>query len=179
VIYLVRHGQAAASWGEHPDPGLSELGHRQAAERAEALLGLGIENVISSPMQRCRETAEAFVRMTDHTARIEPFVSEIPTPDEVENRVSWLQGMMAGHWADVHPLVQDWRSNLLSCISELPDQTVVFSHFVAINAIVAELEGRPDVMVFRPTYCSLTELKKVGGELSLKARGAEAETKVL
>ena len=24
MIYLVRHGEAAASWGNHPDPGLSD-----------------------------------------------------------------------------------------------------------------------------------------------------------
>jgi len=36
-IFLVRHGEAAASWGESPDPGLSELGRRQA-EVAAALL---------------------------------------------------------------------------------------------------------------------------------------------
>ena len=25
-LIFVRHGEAAASWGEHPDPGLSENG---------------------------------------------------------------------------------------------------------------------------------------------------------
>ena len=30
MIYLVRHGEAAAGWGDHPDPGLSALGQKQA-----------------------------------------------------------------------------------------------------------------------------------------------------
>jgi len=33
-IYLVRHGEAAASWGESSDPGLSELGWQQAEDAA-------------------------------------------------------------------------------------------------------------------------------------------------
>ena len=38
MIYLVRHGEAAASWGDHPDPGLSELGQKQAAVESLAKL---------------------------------------------------------------------------------------------------------------------------------------------
>jgi broad specificity phosphatase PhoE len=30
-LLLVRHGEAAESWGNHPDPGLSELGIKQSA----------------------------------------------------------------------------------------------------------------------------------------------------
>ena len=59
-IYLVRHGEAAASWGQSPDPGLSELGHEQARNAAHALQPLlaGAEPVlISSPLARALETA--------------------------------------------------------------------------------------------------------------------------
>ena len=30
-LLLIRHGEAAESWGKHPDPGLSELGIKQSA----------------------------------------------------------------------------------------------------------------------------------------------------
>ncbi len=30
-LLLVRHGEAAESWGKHPDPSLSELGIKQSA----------------------------------------------------------------------------------------------------------------------------------------------------
>ena len=29
-VWLVRHGEASASWGEHSDPGLSDKGLREA-----------------------------------------------------------------------------------------------------------------------------------------------------
>jgi len=31
-IILIRHGEASASWGDDPDPGLSQLGENQAIE---------------------------------------------------------------------------------------------------------------------------------------------------
>ena len=36
-IYLVRHGEAAASWAQATDPGLSEFGHEQARAAARLL----------------------------------------------------------------------------------------------------------------------------------------------
>ena len=39
-IILVRHGEASASWQESTDPGLSELGKRQAEECANLLLNI-------------------------------------------------------------------------------------------------------------------------------------------
>jgi broad specificity phosphatase PhoE len=60
TLYLVRHGQAAASWGEDPDPGLNALGHGQAARMAAALAALaalGPMPIMISPLRRTRETA--------------------------------------------------------------------------------------------------------------------------
>ena len=57
TLYLVRHGQAAASWGEEPDPGLNALGHGQAARMAAALAALGPMPIMISPLRRTRETA--------------------------------------------------------------------------------------------------------------------------
>jgi len=38
-LVFVRHGEAAHSWGEHTDPGLSELGKQQAEHAAFSLTG--------------------------------------------------------------------------------------------------------------------------------------------
>ena len=37
-IILVRHGEASEGWPVHPDPGLSELGRRQAAKTGDSLI---------------------------------------------------------------------------------------------------------------------------------------------
>ena len=179
MIYLVRHGQAAASWGEHPDPGLSDLGRTQATHAAEILNDKAIEHVYTSPMARCQETAAAFVLASNLQAVIEPRVTEIPTPSDVTDRVPWLRALMGGEWASAPQLVTDWRDALIKAVSELPAQSVVFTHFVAINAIVGALENTAAVTVFRPNYCSITRLENRDGDLSLVARGESLETKVL
>ncbi|NQY97844.1 MAG: histidine phosphatase family protein [Henriciella sp.] len=179
MIYFVRHGEAAAGWGEHPDPGLSDKGWIQAEAVAKRLIGLDIQQVFTSPMARCQETASAFADLATKPAVIEPNVTEIPTPGDVADRRTWLRNLMAGEWVDTPDLVQNWHRDLLSTVSELPDNTVVFSHFIAINAIVGHLSGAPSVTVFRPNYCSVTTLERQGTELTLVERGDSLETRVL
>ncbi|MEL7110517.1 MAG: histidine phosphatase family protein [Pseudomonadota bacterium] len=179
MIYLIRHGEAAASWGSHPDPGLSERGRAQAEAAADTLSALGIEQILSSPMARCQETAHVFSKTSGLSVSIEPRVTEIPTPKNIEDRVSWLRGLMSGDWSSAPALVETWRQDLLAAISQTPSHTAIFTHFVAINAVVGHLEGLGDVTVFRPNYCSLTKLSKTGDTVSLLERGQSLETKVL
>ena len=179
MIYLIRHGEAAASWGSHPDPGLSDNGRQQAKAVGEKLAAFGIEQILSSPMSRCQETARAFAAISGLDVSIDPRVTEIPTPADIEDRVTWLRGLMSGVWSDAPTLVEHWRENLLTAITETPDNTAIFTHFVAINAVVGHLEGDAAVTVFRPNYCSLTKLSKTGESVSLLERGQSLETKVL
>ena len=80
LLYLVRHGRAAASWDADTDPGLDAGGHAQAQAAAEALASLGPLGLVVSPMARTRETAAPFARAWRVEPRIEPRVSEIPSP---------------------------------------------------------------------------------------------------
>ncbi len=178
MIYLVRHGEAAASWGEHPDPGLSELGTAQAQAVAQDLLARGADQIVCSPMQRCRETSVPFCELTGRSAEVVPQVSEIVTPSQVEDRVVWLRDLMAGQWPSDGSM-DSWRTDMLQRVMEMPDNTVVFSHFVAINTLIGQLTDTNDVLVFRPGYCSVTVLEKSGGTLSVKELGSEAATRVL
>ncbi|MDJ0922458.1 MAG: histidine phosphatase family protein [Henriciella sp.] len=179
MIFLVRHGEAAASWGEHPDPGLSDKGAAQAKQVAQNLHRESISSIISSPMQRCQDTAAAFCDVSGLALNTHLNVSEIPTPGGIKDRVSWLRTLMGGTWTEAPPVVQDWRTNLIETVEALPDQTVVFSHFVAINALVGHLEGSTNVTVFRPTHCSVTRLKRDENGLNLVQRGSEATTQIL
>ena len=61
-LYLVRHGKAAAGFGEARDPGLDPVGHQQAAAMAAALAPLGPTPLVVSAMRRTRETAAALRR---------------------------------------------------------------------------------------------------------------------
>lgn len=179
MIFLVRHGEAAAGWGDHPDPGLSDLGGRQADAVASALESLGASAAISSPMLRCRETALPFEQRMGLVAKVAPEVSEIDTPRVVEDRVAWLRALMAGEWGGGAHDFRRWRQAMLDFVTELPDDTVVFSHFVAINALVGMIESDPRVVVFRPGHCSVTQLLRTPASLRVAEYGSESATRVL
>ena len=179
MIYLVRHGEAAAKWGDEPDPGLSRLGREQAKAVTKDLLKLGATSAITSPMRRCRETAAPFEQSLNLAARIEPRVSEIETPPGTVSRTGWLGTLMQGEWSTASHDFTPWRQGVMTAICEIPDHTAVFTHFIAINAIVGLIEDLPEVVVFRPGNCSITVLAQDGAGFSVQMRGEEIETQVL
>lgn len=70
-MILVRHGRTGANAGgilagATPGVELDRAGLRQAAELAGRLSGLGLTAVVSSPLERCRQTAE--IISADHPA---------------------------------------------------------------------------------------------------------------
>ena len=179
MIFLIRHGEAAASWGDHPDPGLSDLGKGQAEAVSAILQKLGATSAITSPMQRCRETAQPFEARAGLAAKVVPDVSEIATPEGIEDRVAWLRSLMAGTWSEAGPDLVAWRLKMAETVTNLADGVAVFSHFVAINALVGALEGDDRVTVFRPGHCSVTRLERRGGVLRVAEYGSESATRVL
>ncbi|HAQ76534.1 MAG TPA: histidine phosphatase family protein [Hyphomonas sp.] len=179
MLYLVRHGEAAASWGNHPNPGLSDLGHRQAESAATELHALGVSHIVSSPMQRCRETARPLEARLGLTASIIEEVSEISTPKDIHDRVEWLRVFMGGTWENEASTHRAWRDAMIARLEGLPDNTVVFTHFVAINAVVSKLQQRAETLVFRPTYCSVTTLERSAEGLKIQQLGSESDTRVL
>jgi len=176
MIYLIRHGEPAGSWGAHPNPGLTELGARQAFAAAETLARAGAKRAITSPLARSRETAAPFEKLMETHARVEAAVGEIITPGGIEDRAAWLKGFMAGSWTGAGPEFANWRASVLAAVEKLQDETAVFSHYVAINVIAGLLTGDDRVMVFRPAHCSITKLERRGGKLRIAELGGEAAT---
>ncbi len=179
-VYLVRHGQAAAGFDQDRDPGLSDLGRSQAQTVGNTLAPKGPHQVISSPLRRCRETSQPLCATWDVTPNIVEAVAEIPSPtDDLSARTAWLQSIMPGRWADIgDPTLETWRDQVVEAIRVLSEDTVVFSHFIAINAIVGHMQNDDRMVVFRPDNGSITTIDVIDRKLSLVEMGAEAETQV-
>ena len=184
-IYLVRHGEASASWGEDRDPGLSGLGREQARLAAEKLAPMGPMALVTSPMRRAQETAAAFSTVWGITPAIEPRVTELPSPtNDLEERREWLMDVMPGSWSA--PIAQQagdidlnqWRADLIDAVSSLTRPTVITSHFIAINVVVGHILGDDRVVCFRPDNCSVTEIITKNGAMEIASLGHEAETDV-
>ena len=71
TLLLVRHGHTDAAGkrltGRAPGVHLNELGRRQAERLVERLDGVRIDTIVSSPLERCRETAAPLAKARRHT----------------------------------------------------------------------------------------------------------------
>jgi len=180
-LFLVRHGEAAAAWGDDPDPGLSALGRAQAESAATHLVGTGVRRAITSPLLRCRQTAAPWERVVGAPAVVEPAVAEIPTPDGVEDRKVWLRTLMAGAWPPVSaaPDLAAWRARLVATLLAQTGDTIVFTHFVAINVALGAALGVEDVVVRQPANAAIVAFAAEGGRLQLIEAGAQGLGAVL
>jgi broad specificity phosphatase PhoE len=186
-LYLIRHGRPSATWGGHDDdPGLDETGLAQARGARDWLLARPAAErpslVVSSPLRRCRETAEPTAEALGVAIEIDPVVGEIPTPKALaaEARPGWLRQAFQGTWAAIDGDMDydAWRDAILASLARRGN-TAVFSHYVAINAAVSKLTDVDQVLAFRPDHCSITVLETDGGAVRLVEKGAEATTGVL
>jgi broad specificity phosphatase PhoE len=179
VVRLVRHGHAAAGFSADPDPGLDDLGREQARTMAAALAPLGPLPVVVSPLRRTRETAGALESLWGREAVVDERVAEIPSPTtDLEARGAWLRAAMAGTWADLGAEYTSWRGALVDAVCSLADDTVVVSHFVAINAVVGWSTGDDRVMCAPLANCSVTTVTTRAGRLEVVELGATAVTEV-
>ncbi len=173
LIYLIRHGEAAAKWSEAPDPGLSALGREQANAVAQRMRAIGPLALVSSPLARARETAAPLAEFWHGTPAIEPSVAEIPSPPG-KDRGAWLEWVLTGSWSQAGDAVIEWRRAIVEYLGGLEDDTVIFSHFVVINAAVGAATGNRRIVAFRPGNCSITILENDNGALRLIEQGGEA-----
>lgn len=180
-LVLVRHGEAAAGWGDDLDPGLSERGQAQARNAAASLEPLGPLPVLTSPLRRCRETAAPLAVQWDVTPVIEPRVGEIESPDhDLSTRGAWLAEILPKQWTDVDAELRAWRDNVVACLLSLTEDCVVVTHFVAINAAIGAATVDDRIVCRRVGNCSTTMLESYGRSLMLVAAPAEPEqTEVL
>lgn len=178
LVRLVRHGRAAAGWDTDPDPDLDDVGRAQAAAVAASLPVTANTRIVTSPFRRCRSTAAIFAEVVGRTPVVEPAVGEIPSPTGVAmaDRVDWLRRATGGTWAQLGRRYTDFRDAVVATVSAMPADTVVFSHFVAINAVIGACLGDDRLVIRRLDNCSVTTVALRAGRLSLVEGGHEADT---
>jgi broad specificity phosphatase PhoE len=181
TIVLVRHGEAAAAWGDDADPGLSDLGRAQAAAVAAHLGREPRRPIITSPLRRCRETAATLGAAWRQSPSIQPRVGEIESNDhDLDTRADWLRDVLSRRWSEVDPSSRAWRDDVVSYLLSLEADTIVFTHFVAINVAIGQATGDERIVCRRAGNCSQTVLQSDGVRLSLVSEPAEPDrTEVL
>tara|TARA_B100000965_G_scaffold276856_1_gene234657 strand:+ start:527 stop:1117 length:591 start_codon:yes stop_codon:yes gene_type:complete len=192
-IYLVRHGEATEGWTSQ-DPSLSELGKSQAQSLMTVMDSVVDEssinntNVLSSPLKRCKETASLALQKKYLEIVINDNFRELPSPTlDLEKRVNWLRRILPLTWSE---LLKDketidsgvnfnqWKKNIMSNIYSLKKDTIIFTHFVVINAVIGEILKSNKIINFQPANCSITEISKINGKLKIVKLGKSLESKV-
>ena len=173
-VVLVRHGQPDGSWGLDPDPGLDESGNEQARVVAELLAPLGPLPMIVSPLRRTQETAAPLAARWRVEPVIEPGVGELVAPPNPRpDHASWLRSLMTGHGADSPEVMKPFRDRVLGAIRTIATDSIVVTHFLAINAVVGAATNDDRVMCFRPAHCSRTVVEITDGHVTLVELGDE------
>jgi broad specificity phosphatase PhoE len=180
LLHLVRHGRASAGWDVDPDPGLDDVGVAQAEATAAVLAALEPRPIVSSPLRRCRETAGRLAtKWNGASVTIEPAVTEIPSPDGIPmgERVPWLRAAMAGTWAELGPRYVSFRDGVIDWLAARDEPTVVFSHFIAINAVIGRCLGDDRLVIDSLDNASVTVVEiDADRRLRLVERGRQADT---
>jgi broad specificity phosphatase PhoE len=107
---------------------------------------------------------------------IEHAVAEVPSPNlaSLEERAVWLRKLMQGSWRDVNPELATWREHCVATVAAIRQDTVVFSHYVAINVLMGAATDDDRVVCFSPDNCSVTVFEADGAKLRLIEKGDEA-----
>ena len=186
-IALVRHGHASAGWDTAIDPDLDDLGRSQAETVAHQLdlkfVDLNIiatrVEIVTSPLLRCQQTAAAFARRRHVVPRVCSEVAEIPSPNGVvmSARIDWLRGAMQGTWADLGSNYVSFRNSTVEFVRAINSDTAIFSHFIAITAVIGAITGDDRLVIRRLDNCSVTSVERdSSGQLHIVEEGHEADT---
>jgi broad specificity phosphatase PhoE len=176
-LILVRHGESEGNargvLQGHTDFGLSALGREQARVTAERLSRERIDRVVSSPLRRASETAEAIAE------RLGLLVE--PEPGLMEYDIGVASGLTGAEIRERHPKIMEayargerpqfegeegrdvFEARLLLVLESLRarDETIVaVAHGGVVSALCAWVVGidgrRPGI--FQSANCSITEL---------------------
>jgi broad specificity phosphatase PhoE len=80
---------------------------------------------------------------------------------------------MQGSWADA-PGLDPWRRGVIDALARIQEDSVVVTHFVAINVAVGHALGDDRVLACQPQNCSCTVLDVDGDHVNVVALGEQA-----
>jgi broad specificity phosphatase PhoE len=106
-------------------------------------------------------------------------VSEIPSPKGVamSDRIVWLRQAMQGTWSDLGADYVAYRDCITEFVRGIQTDAVIFSHFIAINAVIGGVLGDDRLVIRSLDNCSITIFESdTTGNLSLTQGGHEADT---
>jgi broad specificity phosphatase PhoE len=144
VVHMLRHGEVfnpnKVLYGRLPGYHLSELGVQMAKAAAESLAGHDITNLVASPMERARETAQPFAEQFGLPVQVDDRLIESANLFEGK-RVAVGDGVLRdprNWWILRNPLTPSWGE---------PYQLVAKRMAAALEAARVRAEGHEALCV--------------------------------
>ncbi len=108
AVVLLRHGRSTANVagvlaGRSPDVFLDDKGLQQAEAVAARLSGITLDALVSSPMERCRQTVAPLATATGLPVRIEPRLAEVDYGQWTGRALKDLAGEDLWRTVQAHP----------------------------------------------------------------------------
>ena len=97
-------------------------------------------------------------------------------PQAFRVTVEWLREAMGGTWTELGDRYLAYRDDVISFVVASAQDTVVFSHFIAINAVLGACLGDDRVVIRRLDNTSITVVDVDAGTVRLVVPGHEADT---
>jgi probable phosphomutase (TIGR03848 family) len=161
TVLLVRHGVTAANQGGTlagwtPGVGLADAGREQAEALAQRLRALPVEGIVSSPLERCCQTADVLAAGRDITVQTDDRLGEARYGDWTGQSLKTLAKDALWRVVQAHPsaagfpggeALRETSARAVAAVRErnagLPDDArwVAVSHGDVIKAIVADALG--------------------------------------
>jgi broad specificity phosphatase PhoE len=108
---------------------------------------------------------------------INSIYSEIPSSDiDKSDKKNWLRDIMQLDIDYLPEEVLKWKNNLVDDCLNLSKDTIVFTHFMVINALVGSLLKNNVLMYFYPNYVSVTKITFENKEVKSISLGDEKKT---
>ena len=160
-IIFIRHGEASNAWGDHLDPGLSENGHLQSADllKHKELQNLEDFCFISSPKSRAIETGKPLADKFGKKLNIDEIFIEIPSKNIAQDKKQdWLKSIIQTKRDDLPDFIESWSDDIYLKSKSFKENTIVFTHFMVINALLSRLAKKNTLMYFYPNYTSVVKV---------------------
>jgi broad specificity phosphatase PhoE len=167
VFYLIRHGTndllPHTLAGRMPGVHLNEAGRRQAEQLAAGLQAEGIQRIYSSPLERCRETAEPLADKLGLRIEFSDALLEVDFGQwtgqriaELEPREDWRQWNLfrSGSRAPAGETMLDVQARMVAFVNrlrdEFPEQRIaVVGHADPLRTLVLHYLGVPSEFIRR------------------------------
>ncbi|MFC4376563.1 histidine phosphatase family protein [Nocardia halotolerans] len=172
-LILVRHAQPERVVGTTvaADPGLTEIGRRQAERVPAALAAHAITRVVTSPQRRARDTAAPTATARELPVEVIEDLAEydrdLPAYIPIEDAKTEFADAYTRIKAGLLPEQIDgpaFTARVLGAVDALvavtpPTETVVaFAHGGVINVLLADILGLTRPLTFPIDYCSITRV---------------------